>query len=444
MKNEKYGLATAITMIIGICIGSGIFFKSDNILVATNGSIFLGVIVFILAAFSIIFGGLCISELASRTARPGGAITYFEEFVGKNLACGFAWFQILIYYPTLIVVVAWVVGIYSCILFNINGSLEIQLLIGFIYFTICYFFNTISPRLGGLFQNASTIIKLIPLALIAVLGLLFADPQAGLSNISPDTFRNATWVTAIGPIAYSFDGWIVSTSIAHEIKEPTRNLPKALIFAPIIVLIIYVTYFIGISYYVGPTEIIQLKDAHVYTAASRLFGDLGAKIIIIFVIISVMGTVNGLILGFIRLPYSLALRQGMIPLSSKLKIINEKYNISINSAILCYVLTLFWTIVHYLTMKLDLLPNSDISEISIVMSYMFYIMLYYNVFRLYKKNLIKGIWRGIIIPIIATIGSLFIFSSGIQNTLFFYYAGFCIIIIAIAMFYYTKNSNSSI
>jgi APA family basic amino acid/polyamine antiporter len=186
----------------------------------------------------------------------------------------------------------------------------------------------------------------------------------------------------------------------------------------------------------------ELKDAHVYLAASKLLGDFGAKIILIFVIISVMGTVNGLVLGFIRLPYSLALRDGMFPLSNKLKVVNEKFNMPVNSSVLCYILTIIWTVVHYLTTKQNLLANSDISEISIVMSYMFYILLYYNVFKLFRKGVIKSIWKGIIVPIMATIGSLFILSSGIQNTLFFYYVGFCILTTCIAMFYYKRNSNS--
>ena len=74
---KKYGLFTAITMIVGICIGSGIFFKSDNVLIATNGSIALGVLSFILAAISIIFGCLTIGELASRTRSE-------ERRVGKE------------------------------------------------------------------------------------------------------------------------------------------------------------------------------------------------------------------------------------------------------------------------------------------------------------------------------------------------------------------------
>ena len=50
MQENRYGLPTAIAMIVGIVIGSGIFFKSDNILIATNGSIKLGILVFIVAA----------------------------------------------------------------------------------------------------------------------------------------------------------------------------------------------------------------------------------------------------------------------------------------------------------------------------------------------------------------------------------------------------------
>ena len=83
--HKKYSLWTTITMIVGVCIGSGIFFKSDNILVATKGSIILGVLLFVLAAIAIIFGSLTIAELSSRTDKPGGIITYAEEFISGKL-----------------------------------------------------------------------------------------------------------------------------------------------------------------------------------------------------------------------------------------------------------------------------------------------------------------------------------------------------------------------
>ena len=122
MKEKGYGLFTTVAMIIGVVIGSGIFFKSDNILVATNGSIALGVLVFCIAAIAIIFGSLTISELAARNSEAGGLIAYAEQSYNKSIACAFGWFQTFLYFPTLIAVVAYVAGIYICLLFGINGS----------------------------------------------------------------------------------------------------------------------------------------------------------------------------------------------------------------------------------------------------------------------------------------------------------------------------------
>ena len=72
--NGRYNLITALAMIVGIVIGSGIFFKADNVLKYTNGNVALGVGVFVLAAVAIIFGSLSIAELAKRTDAHGGLI----------------------------------------------------------------------------------------------------------------------------------------------------------------------------------------------------------------------------------------------------------------------------------------------------------------------------------------------------------------------------------
>ena len=246
MQENRYGLPTAIAMIIGIVIGSGIFFKSDNILIATNGSIGLGVLVFIIAAFGIIFGSLSIAELASRNSEVGGVISYAEYSLNKSFACAFGWFHTFLYYPTIIAVVSWVTGIYGCMLFGVEESLEIQILIGTIIMALTFLFNIVSFKLSGLFQNAATIIKLIPLIIIAIIGLIFGDPQY-ITGEHTKIFAQTGWISAIAPIAFSFDGWIVSTSIGHEIKDSRKNLPKALVIAPIFILIIYILYFVGIS-----------------------------------------------------------------------------------------------------------------------------------------------------------------------------------------------------
>ena len=437
MKKNEYGLFTAIAMIVGIVIGSGIFFKSDNILVATGGSVALGVLVFCIAAIAIIFGSLTISQLASRSSKEGGLIAYAEEYYNKSTSCAFGWFQTFLYFPTLIAVVSWVAGIYICILFGIEGTLEKQMLIGLAIMVFLFVINTLSAKLGGLFQNASTIIKLIPLLLIAVAGLVFGDTSSvSFSDIT--AMKSTGCIAAIAPIAFSFDGWVVSTSISHEIKDSKRNLPKALIIAPIFILIVYVLYFVGISMYIGPETIMSLGDAHVDLAANNLLGPWGAKIVLIFVIISIMGTINGLTLGMIRLPHSLSVRN-MFPKSKVINKIDEKLLMPVNSAIVAFIIAIVWYIAHYLTTKFGLLPNSDISEISITMSYTMYILLYVKVIQLGRQGKISGIWNTIINPVLAIIGSLIILFGSMGNQLFWIYAAFCLLVMLLAVLFCKKN-----
>ncbi|SCJ53528.1 Serine/threonine exchanger SteT [uncultured Clostridium sp.] len=438
MKKNEYGLFTAIAMIVGVVIGSGIFFKSDNILVATGGSISLGVLVFCLAAIAIIFGSLTISELASRTSQAGGVISYAEDSYNKSVACAFGWFQTFLYFPTLIAVVAWVAGIYICMLFGLESTLNVQILIGLAIIIVLFITNTLSAKLGGYFQNASTIIKLIPLIFIAVVGLIFGDvSKVSFSDIT--TMQSAGWITAIAPIAFSFDGWIVATSIGHEIKDSKRNLPKALIIAPIFILLVYIVYFVGVSTYLGPDAVMSLGDGHVDLIANKILGPLGAKIILIFVIISIVGTVNGLILGLIRLPYSLAIRE-MFPNSKKISKLDEKINMPLNSAFVGFALCVFWTVAHYLTTKLGILSNSDISEISITVSYVMYILLYVKVFKLGREGEVKGLWRGTINPILATLGSLIILIGSLGNELFWVYALVCGFVILASIAFWRKRA----
>ena len=434
MKKNEYGIFTAIAMIVGIVIGSGIFFKSDNILVATGGSIALGVLVFCIAATAIIFGSLTISQLASRSSQSGGLIAYAEENYNKSLACAFGWFQTFLYFPTSIAVVSWVSGMYICMLFGVEGTLEIQMLIGFVIMLFVFTINSLSAKLGGIFQNAATIIKLIPLVLIAIAGLIFGNVSSiSLSDIS--SMQSFGWIAAISPVAFSFDGWVVATSIGHEIKDSKRNLPKALIIAPIFILAIYIVYFVGISIYIGPETIMALGDAHVDLAANNLLGPWGAKIILVFIIISMMGTINGLTLGMIRLPHSLA-KRNMFPNSEFVSKVNEKVLMPVNSALVAFLICLVWFVIHYITTKFGLLPNSDISEIAITMSYALYMILYVKVLQLGRKGEITGLWTSKINPILAIIGSLIILFGGISNKLFWIYAGFCLLVLISAVLFW--------
>jgi len=440
-QRRGYGLFTTIAMIVGIVIGSGIFFKSDDMLGYTGGNVGLAVLVFCIAAFTIVFGCLTFSQLAALTDKPGGVITYANEFMGKKWASMFGWFQVFIYYPTLTVLISWVVGIYVSLTMGWEMDFWRFCVIGLIWFFICFGYNILSAKIGGLFQEAAVIIKLIPLFAIAIGGLIFGDPIAAIQNPSPEAIeatKTLGWVAAIGPIAFSFDGWVVSMAVAHEVKNSRRNVPRALVAAPLFVLAAYLMYFLGITGYLGPEQVMELGDESVAIAATNLIGPTFASIIYVFVTISVMGTVNGVILGYIRLPYSLALRNA-IPFSNSLKKIHPKLNMPVNSAFFAIAISGVWWIIHWAQNEYALLINGDIAEIAISMSYLLYIVLYYQVFKLWRQGKIKGIWYGVVCPVFATLGSLFVLIGGLTNPQFIIFVIICMIAI-VGGFLYGKNA----
>ena len=145
------------------------------------------------------------------------------------------------------------------------------------------------------------------------------------------------------------------------------------------------------------------------------FGEGFAKAITLFVIFSVMGTVNGLVMGYIRMPYSMALRPGMVPGSPLLRRLHPRLGVPVYSSLVCFALCLFWMAVHYVTTRYGLLPNSDVSEIAIAVSYLFYVRLYWQIYRMHRKGQIPGRWKGVWVPLLATCGAAIILSGGCRT-----------------------------
>ncbi len=440
----NYGLLTATTMIIGIVIGSGIFFKSDDVLIYTGGNAKLGALVFCIGAFSIIFGSLTLIEFSVRTKKNGGFVGYYEDFISKRVASGFGWFQTFVYYPSVIAVVSWVASLYIFSLFNIQAGLEAQIILGLVLMTMVYALNIISVKVGGYFQNASTILKLIPLIGFAIIGFFWGAPNpeipAGIEIIEKSNV-GLRWVAALTPIAYSYDGWTIATSITNEVKNPKKNMSLALVIGPLVVLGVYLMYFLGLSNMLGTEYLMSTGNDAVNRAGELILGSNGSKIIVIFIVISVLGVVNGVTLGSLRMPQALASKK-MIPNSGKIVEIQPKIGLSFPSCIISFAASVIWLALHYLTQKSGILNKSDVSEISVVFGYTCYIVLYIKVIMMWKEKTIDSFFKGIICPVFAILGSLIILIGGIvTNPFYVLIFMFICFMVCIAGFLYYKKSN---
>ncbi|MDO5737632.1 MAG: APC family permease [Eubacteriales bacterium] len=443
MKHERhYGLFTAITMILGIVIGSGIFFKADDILYLSNGNILKGISIFVIAALSIVFGCLSLSTLAARFDIKGGIVSYFEECISPATASGYGWYQVFIYYPSINAIVSWVVILYADQFFGWNLSFDMQIICTALLILFLFASNFFSLRFGGAVQNLTATVKLIPLLIIAAAGLyhlLSGQSISGLAQTSGESAvgRGVFFLGALAPVAYAYDGWQISLAISTEIENPKRNVPRALVIAPLTVLIVYILYFVGIIGLIGPDQLLALGNNAPAAAAEKLFGNFGSRLIQLLIIVSVYGVVNGITLGFIRMPEAMALKY-MLPGHGRMDQLHEKYRLSGLSCLFALALSLLWLFFHFLAVKLELLKNSDISEVAICFGLFSLIVLYFRVLRMYLKGEINSRFRGLIAPLLAILGSLStLFGSFLLNAIYtLIFTIFCLVLCSLGYFYY--------
>lgn len=414
-QKEKFGLFTTLSMITGIVIGSGIFFKTDDVLRATGGSVALGAMLWIIAALGIVFGGLSVAEFAKKESKAGGLITYCEMAWGKSWGYLAGWFQTVLYFPAITAILCWVASVYIGLLFGITDPTDIRLWItSFILLSSFFIFNTFSTNKAGIFQNITLFIKVGSLLILASFGLFYGN----VSNLTQVSTPVATGSLFGGLVAcaFAYDGWFVAPSVAHEIKNPKNNLSKALVLSPLLILSIYLAYFVGINAVLGPERIMELQDGSVGYILSSLMGDFGTKLVYILVSISILGTINGLVLGYIRQPYSLALRDEFF-LANKVKQVNEKYDVPIYSSLIAYLISVLMLGFHALSVfgvkfwKLDF-SYLQIDSIPIVLIYFFYVSLYVYLIKTRKEH---GLLGGLVFPTLAILGSMLVIYGGFSQ-----------------------------
>lgn len=195
---------------------------------------------------------------------------------------------------------------------------------------------------------------------------------------------------------------MISLNIAPEVRNPEKNISRSLIIGPIIIVITYAMFFYGLNMLLSPDLIIKYGDGSIFQA-TKLINESFASAVLGIILISILGALNGLTLGAIRMPM-LLVKNSYLPNYFK-KIENNK-DISLQTSLFYCLLVTFWLVVHCLVSELQLLNGRDVSEISIVFSYVIYIILYVKAIQLAIKK--RESKLKIIVPVFAIIGSLII------------------------------------
>lgn len=380
---KKYGLLTAIAMVVGIVIGSGVFFKAEKVLTATGGDLPLGILAWIIGGIIMMVCAYVFATMATRYEKVNGVVDYAEVMVGSKYGYYVGWFMAAIYYPTLTSVLAWVSARYTCVLLGWDIVGGEAMAISAFYLIGAYALNALSPRLAGKFQVSTTMIKIIPLILMAVVGIIAGLKNGVLiSNFTSGVIADVTSAnplfTAVVATAFAYEGWIIATSINAELKDAKKNLPRALTFGTMFVALIYILYYVGLAGAVDKSVLMSGGEAGAKMAYSTLFSNAGGTVLFVFVVISCLGTLNGLMMGCTRGFYSLAARN-MGPRPEVLKAIDGHTNMPTNSSILGLLLSGVWLLYFFganLTAPWFGPFSFDSSELPIITLYAMYIPIF--------------------------------------------------------------------
>ena len=329
-------------MVVGIVIGSGVFIKAAKVLKLTGGSMLKSVAVIAITGAIMIVCALVFAELGSRYEKVNGVVDYAEMALGPAYAYYVGWFLATIYYPCLVAILAWFASLFTCLLFNIEFFSGAHLAIGATFLMFGYGINALSPTLGGRLQVSMTVIKLVPLLLMGIAGTI-----AGLTNGTTlavlhtvtdmaDNVSGGGMIAAVCAFAFSYEGWIIATSINAELKNARRSLPIALVIGAVICTAIYCLYVFSMSAIGSVDAILDSGMMGVYLpsiAFSKLFGNVIGTLVYVFIIVSCLGTMNGLIMGSCRGIYSVAAR-GMGPKPDFFGDVDRQNNMCIKSSLI--------------------------------------------------------------------------------------------------------------
>jgi len=319
------GLWSAIAIVIGTVIGSGIFIVPNTMIrnVGTPGMVF---VVWIVGGFMSLSGALTYAELSAALPGAGGEYVFLREAYGPLWSFLYGWTQMWVAKSGSIATLATAFFLYLSnfhpelrkplghipIPLGENGApLEVSSgqLLAMALIMALGILNYFGVKVGGNVQVLVTVCKVGLIAAVIVIGL--GSGHGSLENFgtsTPVSSANgavAAFFAALVAALWAYDGWNNVSMAAAEIENPQRNLPRALIGGTLAVMAIYLLANVA-YFYVLPAASVAKSDLVAADMMRQIFGDAGAKMVSVCAIISIFAALNGSILTGSRVPYAMA------------------------------------------------------------------------------------------------------------------------------------------
>lgn len=310
---KEIGVFGGISIIGGIMIGSGIFYLGSYVLERAGMSMGLALVCWIIGGLVSILGGLCFAELGACDSKAGGMVVYMNRAYHPSVGYSFGFTSWVISGSGSIAALAIAL---PTALNNFIGMSELTIkIIAVVLIVGLTAYNCFGIKLGTILQNVSWVAKCIPIAIILFAGLFLGKENPDLSLVPEGTdpsFGGMIGMIAFATVAslWAYEGWTNLNPVAEEMKNPGRDLPRALIFGIGVITVIYVLFNLAIYRVLPEDQIVSsIENDNIYLGtqvADKLFGNAGGGLILATQLIAIFGSLNGMIIAFPRYYYDMA------------------------------------------------------------------------------------------------------------------------------------------
>ncbi|HKX26503.1 MAG TPA: amino acid permease [Blastocatellia bacterium] len=330
------GLSATTSLVIGTVIGTGVFLKTAP-MAQDTGTPGMVMAAWVAAGFLSLAGALTYAELGALLPHAGGEYVYLRQAYGETAAFLFGWMRFVAGSTGSIAIISvgfatflsaifplttvWAESTFTLLGQTIKwqfGTKQVVAVAAIMTFSIL---NCLTVAFGGRIQSLLTVLKIGGIAVV-VGGVFFFSHEADWSHLATPA-GTATWCgfgafgTAMLAALWAYDGWCNMPMAAGEVKDPERNIPRALIFGMIVVILIYCLANLAYFYALPLKEVVTSNSTAFRNelpvaakAAVTVFGEAGGKIVSIAFILSALGALNGSLLTGARVPFAMA-RDGL-------------------------------------------------------------------------------------------------------------------------------------
>ncbi|MDO9628276.1 MAG: amino acid permease [Acholeplasmataceae bacterium] len=420
---KEIGLFGGISILAGIMIGSGIFVFGSLVLVHVGYAIGLSLLAWLIGGIITLFSGLTYAELGTMFPETGGYYVYLKKAYGSKVAFLSGITSFVLSSSGSIALLALVFAEILSYVVPISGYVKLIAALLIIMLSIVNYFGV---KAGAIVQKVFLVAKIIPIIAIIFIGLFMGTESVNLTftPIGDVSFFKVLSMVGFGVVAtlWAYEGWTNLNTVAGEMKNVKRDLPRALVISISAVTIIYVLFIFAL-YRIIPYASLLASDASsnfTIGAMMTLFGETGMLIVFVSVMISIFGALNGSVMVFPRVYYAMAEDKTFFKSFSKL---DKKYNtpfVSIIGSGLMAILLLVFNIRELLTFV-------------VFGGLIFNTLIFYSVFMFRKKNpeleRPYKVWGYPYVPAIAIIGMVGLLIATLIESLLPSLIGFAVLIV---------------